>query len=173
MPESHSTHSSFKGGPWMGTSVWELISMRMFLSSLALVSAVLAVTPANAQRISSVRIIQVSSNGGGVEDYPTTTPATTVRDHDGNNARVKIREIGIGTNRIVKMAGDLISPGNQISTTALCGSASSPSSCRAGQQIIGYDVLYSINGYPNGQFEYRVRSASGTQEYTIVYINVK
>lgn len=125
------------------------------------VAGLLATGPASGQSapaLTSVTIRSVSSSAGSENVTPSQT--TTTIDHTEVNGRIVIREIGIGSGLVVRMYGSLISPGNQVSTTSLCGTASNPTTCSSGQTLIGVDVTYSFAGYPNGLFQYQATSVN-------------
>lgn len=112
----------------------------------------------SAPPLTSVQITEVNSTLGGLE-YISASATTTLWDHGGAQVRVKVREIGYAqTARTVTLNGAIVS-NTAVSTTNLCGTASSPStSCSAGQTVIGFDRVYQIDGQSGGTYSVTARN---------------
>lgn len=134
----------------------KLLASSIGAFSLSMIgSAAIAQT---APALTSVQIRQVFSTQSNTESI-SPSQTTTALDHGGAQVRVTVREIGYAqTARTVTLNGSIVS-NTAVSIVNLCGSASAPTGCSAGQTVIGFDRTYQIDGSTGGTYAVTARNS--------------
>lgn len=128
----------------------------------------------SAPPITLVQVAQVASSNVPNGELISANQISTALDEGGAILRVWTNELGIGGNPVATMNGAVLPSSALLATFNICQnfSGSLEFTCAAGESIVGFQKIWSLNGSQSGRFTYQNTSVNSPFNTLSTAINI-